>query len=125
MNSAKHRLEASIRTHLAPVLRADGFMGTGRYFRQTAEGLIQVVQVQGSQYGGKFAINLAIHPVTVPDVLGGRPDPDAIKVELCEFRRRLTESGSDQWWEHEPTKESMDAAIEKAAAVYSTIGRRL
>jgi hypothetical protein len=32
---------------------------------------------------------------------------------------------SDQWWEHEGSKESMDAAVRAAASIYSTNGRRL
>src|SRR5207244_13460421 len=37
----------------------------------------------------------------------------------------LSETMSDQWWEHEASKESMDAAVRAAASVYTTAGRRL
>jgi hypothetical protein len=125
MNRTMHRLECSIRDHLGPVLRDDGFVGPGRNFHRISGNLIHVVQVQGSRYGGKFAVNLGIQPAAIPDVAGNSPDATKIKPELCEFRRRLSEVGSDQWWDHAESKESMDAAVRAAASVYATIGRRL
>jgi hypothetical protein len=125
MNNSSPRLESSIRDHFSPLLRSEGFSGSGRTFRRVSEGLLHVVQLQGSQYGGKFCVNLGIQPLSIPDVRGNRPDAKKIKVELCEFRRRLSESGVDQWWEHAGSKESMDAAVRAAAAVYAAVGRRL
>jgi hypothetical protein len=118
-------LETSIKDHLAPLLRNDGFSGSGRTFRRVSGDFIHVVQVQGSHYGGRFAVNLAIHPIAIPDVMGNPPDPKRITDPMCEFRRRLSVSGGDQWWEHEATKDSMDAAVREAAAVYAQRGREL
>ncbi|KRR25440.1 hypothetical protein CQ14_10720 [Bradyrhizobium lablabi] len=120
-----HRLESSIKEHLAPVLKDDGFVGSGRTFRRISGDLIHVVQVQGSRYGGQFAVNLGIQPASIPDLAGNSPDATKIRPELCEFRRRLSEAESDQWWNHAGSKESMDAAVRAAASVYATIGRKL
>jgi len=125
MSGSTPRLESSIRDFLSPVLESDGFFGSGRTFRRMSGDLIQVVQVQGSPYGGKFAVNLGIQPASIPDVAGNSPDATKIKAELCEFRRRLSEAKSDQWWDHAGSKESMDAAVRAAASVYATIGRTL
>jgi hypothetical protein len=119
------RLESSIKDHLSPVLKSDGFFGSGRPFRRISGDLIHVVNVQGSRYGGMFAVNLGIQPRCIPDVVGHVPDATKIREELCEFRRRLSEAKGDQWWEHEGSKESMNAAVQAAASVYATIGRRL
>ncbi|WP_426530856.1 DUF4304 domain-containing protein [Bradyrhizobium sp. McL0615] len=119
------RLESSIKEHLSPALRSDGFFGSGRTFRRLSGDFIHVVNVQGSRFGGMFAVNLGIQPRCIPDMLGNSPDTTKIREELCEFRRRLSETTSDQWWEHEATKESMDAAVRAAASVYMTAGRRL
>ena len=54
------RLESSIKDHLSPVLKSDGFLGSGRTFRRVSEDLIHVVEVQGSRFVGKFAVNLGI-----------------------------------------------------------------
>lgn len=124
MNPAP-RLEISIKEHLAPVLRADGFSGSGRTFRRVVGDFVQVVNVQGSRYGGQFAVNLAIHPLCIPDVRGEVPDPKKLTEELCEFRRRLSESSADQWWKHDGSQESMNTAIKAVAIVYCTIGRQI
>lgn len=123
MSDSVPRLETAIRNRLVPHLREDGFKGSGRTFRRVVNGWIQIVNVQGSRYGGKFAINLAIHPSTIPDVLGNEPDLKRITESHCEFRRRLAETGSDQWWEHDSSQASMDAAVSAAADVYVRKGR--
>ncbi len=119
--TSKPVLEQSIRSHLSPILRDDGFAGSGRTFRRLADDMIQVVQVQGSKSGGSFAINLGIHPTCIP-VMGDVPQKK-MKLELCILRRRLSADGSDKWWKHSATSESMDAAIKEAASVYVKVGR--
>ncbi len=114
-------LEKSIRSHLAPLLRTDGFAGSGRTFQRLANDMIQVVQVQGSKLGGSFAVNLGIHPTCIP-VMGDTPRKK-MKPELCILRRRLSEDGVDQWWGHNSTSEGMDAAIMEAVSVYADFGR--
>lgn len=127
MSSAVPRIESAIRDHLAPVLRADGFMGSGRIFRRTIDGWIHVVGVQGSRSGGEFAVNLALQPTSIPDVRGNTPDPKKITEELCEFRRRMSESeaSQDMWWKHKSTPESMAAAVREATRTYEMRGRTL
>lgn len=127
MNTATPRIESAIRKHLGPVLRADGFAGSGRTFRRVVGDWIHVVNVQGSRYGGQFAVNLAVHPTVIPDVLGNAPDPKRITEELCEFRRRMSESETrqDKWWKYDSTPESMVAAVHEAAVMYIQVGRRL
>jgi hypothetical protein len=114
-------LEQSIRSHFAPILREDGFAGSSRTFQRLANGMIQVVQVQGSRSGGSFAVNLGIHPTCIPVM--GDPPQKKMKPELCILRRRLSEDGGDHWWKHSSAKESMDAAIKEAASVYADFGR--
>ena len=119
--AASPTLEQSIRSHLAPILREDGFSGSGRTFQRLAVDMILVVQVQGSRSGRSFAVNLGIHPACIP-IMGDAP-PSKMKPDLCILSRRLTETGGDQWWDYISTKESMDAAITKAAYVYEAVGR--
>lgn len=119
------RLEISIRAHLAPVLRKDGFLGSGRTFRRVQGDLVQVINIQGSRYGGEFAVNLAIQPLAIPDGQGNTPDPKKILEYQCELRRRMTESGADQWWKHGDSQEGMDNAVKAATDVYERIRRQL
>lgn len=116
------RIETVIRAHLAPTLRADGFMGSGRTFRRIRHRQIHVLNVQASSYGGQFAVNLAIQPIAIPDVLGNAPDPKKIAERACEFRRRLSESGADQWWKYHDLA-SLEQAMKHASQVYEHYGR--
>lgn len=124
-DSRPPRLESVARLILAPVLRADEFSGSGATYRRVVGDWIQVVNVQGARQGGSLSINLAVHPLLVPDVAGNEPDAKKITQELCEFRRRLSEAGEDQWWRYEQTEESMASAMKAAASVYTSIGRDL
>lgn len=118
------RLENAIRAALAPLLRKEGFTGSGRRFYKRTGPWIQIVTVQGSRYGGSFAINLGLHFASAPDVAGHPPDPKKMNEAHCEFRRRLSESNADMWWKHETAQASMLAAVESAAAMYAGRGRQ-
>jgi hypothetical protein len=126
-NNSTPRIESAIREHFAPLLRADGFAGSGRNFRRLAGDWIHVVNVQGSRYGGAFAVNLAVQPISIPDVRGNTPDPKKITEELCEFRRRLSDSEGrqDKWWKHDSTAETMAMAMIDAAETYADAGRKV
>lgn len=125
MNSpSPPRLESAIRSAFAPLLRAEGFAGSGRRFHKCVGPWIQIITVQGSRYGGSFAVNLGIHFSTAPDLAGNPPDPKKMNEAHCEFRRRLSDSNADKWWKHELDHMSMLTAVESAASVYSHFGRR-
>lgn len=119
------RLEYSIKEHFAPVVRRAGFKGSGRTFHRASDTVLQVVHVQGSQYGGKFCVEFGIQPLCAPDVTGGVVNPSKTPVHLCELRRRLAETGGDQWWSHDGTQAGMDKAARAAALVYERIGKPL
>jgi len=116
------RLESVIKVHFAPTLRADGFVGSGRTFRRIRNGQIHLINVQSSSFGGQFAINLAIQPIAIPDVLGNEPDPRKIVERVCELRRRLSESGADQWWSYDDSP-TLERAMNDAKKVYEKYGR--
>jgi hypothetical protein len=122
----KPRLEGAIRSILAPLLREDGYLGSGRTYRRVRNNLIQVVNVQGSIYGGSFAVNLAVQPLAVADFIGKVPNPKRIGEANCILRTRLSLLGeSDQWWDHCEDEASMDFAMSSAASVYTSVGRDL
>jgi hypothetical protein len=118
------RLESAIRAAFAPLLRNDGFAGSGRRFYKCSGPWIQIITVQGSRYGGSFAVNLGIHFASAPDFAGNQPDPKKMNEAHCEFRRRLSESNADMWWKHEADQASMLSAVESAASMYSRLGPR-
>ena len=118
------RLEPAIRTALAPMLREDGFRGSGRKFYGQSGSWLTLLNVQGSRYGGSFAINLAVHFAAAPDLIGNTPEPARMTEAHCEFRRRLSQDRGDMWWEHEGSGESMLEAVKAAAEMYASVGRR-
>lgn len=118
--AAEPQLSAAVNKHLAPVLRADGFNGSAATFRRLRDGLIHVLNVQGSRGGGRFYINLSVQPLAIEDAGHRVPDPKSIKEYECEFRRRL-----GKWWEYERTQASMDAAVVDATSMYESAGRAL
>jgi hypothetical protein len=118
------RLETSIRSAFAPILRSEGFAGSGRRFHKCSGPWIQIVRVQGSRQGGSFTVNLGIHFSSAPDFSGNTPELKKMTEANCEFSRRLSESAADKWWKHEANQASMLIAIESAADTYSRVGRR-
>lgn len=123
MSDSKPSLVKAIRRHLAPVLRSEGFLGTGQRYWRVVGGQCHVIAVQGSRYGGKFAINMGIQPMSIPLRSGETPEPQRIREMECLFRRRLTLQHADQWWDYQPNQSSMDAAIRDASIVYEQIGK--
>ncbi len=117
------RLETGISASLSPVLRADGFRGSGRKFCGRFGDWLQVVTVQGSRWGGSFAVNLGIHFAAAPDVIGNLVDPNKITEANCEFRRRLSDTKADYWWEHDRDAMSMLLAMQSASEIYQQFGR--
>lgn len=111
-------LSGLIRQHLAPVLRADGFTGSGRSFRKNHADWLVVLTLETSRAGNAFALHVGIQPKFAPDTLGKAVDPKKLKVQLCEFRRRISSTSKDQWWEFEATEDSMASALQASAAVY-------
>ncbi len=107
-----------IRQHLAPVLRADGFTGSGRNFRKNHHDWVLVFSVETSRAGDAFALNIGVQPKFAPDSLGKEVDPKKIKVQLCEFRRRVFTPEIEVWWRFEASTESMVLALQSAAQAY-------
>lgn len=124
MSQTLPRLEPSIRKYLLPLLKNDGFAGSGRTFRRLDNDAIHLVNVQGFYCGGRFAINLAVHPLFLQDMSGSQPNPKTIAEHQCEFRDRLTEDDPGRSWSHDATSAGMDAALRDAAEVYEIHGRR-
>jgi Domain of unknown function (DUF4304) len=117
------RLEAIIRAGLALALREEGFRGSGRKFHREVGPWLHVITVQGSRWGGSFAVNLGIHFTAAVDVVGNPCDPSKMTEAHCEFRRRLSEGELDHWWKHANDAPSMHAAIRSAGEMYLHHGR--
>jgi hypothetical protein len=123
VSDPKPSLRKAIQSHFAPTLRRDGFYGTGQRYWRVVGDQCQVVGIQGSRYGGEFAVNMGIQPISVPLLSGEMAEVKRIRETECMFRRRLATERSDQWWDYQPNQLSMDAAVRMACAVYEQVGR--
>lgn len=117
-------IEQAWREYFAPVVRSAGFKGSGRHFRRVEGEFVQLVNLQGSQWGGAFAVNLGIQPIAYPDVLGRPVDVKTIKEIDCILRRRLSRY-TDKWWSYTDQPESMMGAAKAAALMFSEVGLKL
>jgi hypothetical protein len=120
IQEAKFSIEKAWQENLAPIIRNQKFKGSGRNFRQIVDEFALAVNLQGSRYGGKFAINLGVQPLAIPNVLGALPDPKTIKEIECAFRDRLTEDGCDTWWSYDQIADSMRSAAHDAANLFQS-----
>lgn len=117
------RLEDAIRDELAPILRDEGFRGSGRTFRRIDDVTLHLVNVQGSQWGPAFYINLAVHPIGVAGFVGGVRDPLKMSASACVLTHRLAD-GRKESWDHDGSADGMRRAVRDAAATYVKNGRR-
>jgi hypothetical protein len=94
------RFHELLKRDFVPVIRADGFKGSGTTFRRALTDRIDVVNIQGSRSGGQCCVNLAVHFTFLPSAGGGRlPDWKKLKEYECAFRNRLHEvDEADLWW---------------------------
>jgi hypothetical protein len=122
VSDPKPSLAKAIQSQFAPTLRRDGFSGTSQRYWRVVGGQCQLVEVQASRHGGKFAVNMGIQPMSVPLLSGEVPEPKRIRALDCLFRRRLAIQQGDQWWDYQPNQLSMDASARAASAVYEQVG---
>lgn len=107
-----------------PLLRANGFKGSGTTFRRVAGERLDVVNVQGSMYGGQCCVNLATHFLFLPSEGGGGiTDPKKYLESHCAFRDRLHEAAEgDHWWTYGKTDAESEVSVACLVDLYSRRG---
>jgi len=99
-------------------LRSLGFKGSGRHFRKLDKDFIRTVNLQGSQSGGRFVVNLGLQPLGIPNAIGEHVDPKKIKEIECAFRYRLSDNGCEVWWPYTSDPKTMVQAACDAADLF-------
>jgi hypothetical protein len=121
---AYERFHHLLKHDLSPLLRAEGFKGSGNTFRRIKDEVIHVVNIQGSRYGGQCCVNLGLHYSFLPTA-GGRPvtDPKKLKEYECEFRDRVHDAQeSDHWWTYGATQAESEASVANLIDMYRRWG---
>ena len=118
------RFHELLKQDFFPVLRADGFKGSGSTFRRVQVDRIDVVNVQVSRYGGQCCVNVAVHFPFLPSA-GGISDSELKKLKEyeCAFRNRLHEtSESDHWWTYGTSASEAKASLTSLVDIYRRRG---
>ncbi len=115
-------LELAIEAHLWPYLRVEHFSNYGQAFYRRTDEFHLVVQVQGSRDAKRFAINLGVQPLKLPCAGGEMSALPVVNPADCVLQRRLSETGIDQWWDHDGSSAGIRAAVIHAASVFAKIG---
>ena len=117
------RFQELVKQDFLPVLRADGSKGSGTTFRRAQADRLDVVNVQGSRYGGQCCVNVAVHFPFLPSAGGIVSEPKKLKEYDCAFRNRLHEaSESDHWWTYGTSDSEAKASLASLIDIYRRRG---
>ncbi|WP_442678149.1 DUF4304 domain-containing protein [Sphingomonas sp. ASY06-1R] len=110
--------------HLYPILRAEGFVGTGATLRRIDGPVIHVFNVQGARSGGEFYLNLGAHLSFLPSAGGGAIDPQEIDEPSCVFRDRLDPPpGPEFGWSYCASPEEAAESVAFIVSEWESVGR--
>jgi hypothetical protein len=121
---AYKRFHQLLNRDFSPLLRADGFKGSGNSFRPVKGERIDVIGVQGSRSGGECCVNLGAHFSFLPSEGGGRvTDPKKFREYDCTFRGRLHEATEgDHWWTYGTSDAEAEASLADLIDLYARRG---
>lgn len=109
---------------LYPILRAEGFVGTGSTLRRINGPVIHVFNVQGARSGGECYLNLGAHLAFLPSAGGGAVDPQSIDEPSCVFRDRLEPPpGPEFGWSYCASPEDAAESVAFIVSEWESVGR--
>ncbi len=102
----------AISTKLYPILRAEGFSGSGNTLRRINDPIVHVFNLQGSSGGETCYVNFGAHLMFLPKSGGGQPDAKKLKEYECAFRDRLDPpTGQGFGWSYGTDQDEMNETI--------------
>ncbi|WP_420137281.1 DUF4304 domain-containing protein [Sphingomonas sp.] len=109
---------------LYPVLRQEGFVGSGSTLRRINEPVIHVFNVQGASAGGACYLNIGAHLSFLPPEGGGALDPPRIDEPSCVFRDRIEPPpGPEFGWSYCTSPEEAAESVEFIVSEWECVGR--
>lgn len=113
-----------LKKNFSPLLRAEGFKGSGTTFRRIKGEAIHIINIQGSKWGGECCVNLAVQFLFLPTTIGQPVDQKKLRHSACEFRSRLHLPGeSDHWWAYGTTETEFHSSATDLINTYRRWGR--
>ena len=98
----------ALSTDLFPMLRAQGFRGSGTTLRRVMDPVIHVINVQAASGGSMCFLNLGAHLTFLPTAGEGKADAKKLKEYECVFRDRFDPpAGPAFGWPYGQNKDEM------------------
>ncbi len=124
----KKRFYEQVKQEFAPLLRKEGFNGSGQNFRRINAEVLHTVNLQNNKYGGSCCVNLGLHFSFLPVCWNSAkmPDPKKIKEQDSEFRWRMAPPGkTDYWWKFKGNGllGNSQKAVAHLCDTYAAVGR--
>ena len=95
-----------------PILREEGFKGSGNTLRRINDPVVHVFNVQGSLSGNRFYLNLGAHLLFLPNPGGVFPTAKTLKEYQCLFHERFdSPPGEGRGWVYGRNMEEMNENI--------------
>lgn len=112
-------------THkLYPVLKAEGFQGSGQTLRRIDGPLIQVFNVQGASGGKACYLSLGAHLAFLPGEGGGAVVPQETEEADCVFRDRMEPPpGPAFGWAYGSSREQAEENVDFIVSEWAGPGR--
>lgn len=96
----KHPFPKALQKRLWPILRSEGFVGSGATLRRLHSPLIHVFNIQGSSSGNQCYLNLGAHLDFLPSEGGLAVEPERFLEPYCAFRDRIDPPAEAYGWEY-------------------------
>ncbi|WP_018623586.1 DUF4304 domain-containing protein [Kangiella aquimarina] len=126
----KKRFYKHINETFIPLLRQDGFKGSGQNFRRVKGDVIHTINLQNNKYGGSCCLNVGVHFTFLPVCWDSKQMPNLNKIKEVdsEFRFRVAPEGkSDYWWKFRGNGlfGSTKKSVEHLCETYKVVGRAI
>ena len=120
----KHPFPKALQKRLWPMLRSEGFSGSGATLRRLRSPLIHVVNIQGSSSGRQCYLNLGAHLDFLPSEGGLSVTPEKFSEAHCAFRGRIDPPARTAFgWAYLDDPAAAAESIELAAEAWALQGR--
>jgi len=113
-----------LQARLFPVLRSEGFKGSGATLRRYAPPVLHVFNIQKSSSETHCYLNLGAHLDFLPTAGEGRCVPETIKESECVFRDRIVPPpGPAFGWVYQVDAKDIEESVEFILSEWSRVGR--